>query len=115
MGSEIDAVEGLILLPGVRRPLGVSNSNVQEVRVTFQGQPMKWRGIVESLVEEFSCPVSEVERMLSAAAQQLEQGAQVKEFISVLAVRQVKDLLRNSRHTPSHYGQHNLNHPLPSH
>jgi hypothetical protein len=83
--------------------------------VTFQRQSMKWQGIVESLGEEFSCPLSEVERMLSAAAHQLEEGAQVKEFIPVLAVKQVKDLLRKSRRTPSRYGQHNLNHPLPSH
>jgi hypothetical protein len=47
---------------------------------------MKWQGIVESLGEEFACPLSEVERMLSAAAQQLEQVAQVKEFIPVLAL-----------------------------
>ena len=92
-----------------------SRTNLSEVRVVFQRQPMKWQGIVESLGEEFSCPLPEVERMLSAATHQLEQGAQVKEFISVLAVRQVKDLLRKSRHTPSHYGQHNLTHPLPSH
>jgi hypothetical protein len=76
---------------------------------------MKWQGIVESLGQEFACPLSEVEWMLSAAAQELEQGAQIKEFIPVLAVKQVKDLLRKSRQTPSRYGQHNLNHPLPSH
>ena len=92
-----------------------SSTNLPEVRVTFRRQPMKWQGIVESLGVEFSCPLSEVERMLSAAAQELDQGAQIKEFIPVLAVKQVKDLLRKSRHTPSRYGQHNLNHPLPSH
>ena len=95
--------------------MDVSSTNVQEVRLTFQRQPMKWQGIVESLGEEFSCPLSEVERMLSAAAQELDQGAQIKEFIPVLAVKQVKELLRKFRHTPSRYGQHNLNHPLPSH
>ena len=84
--------------------MAISDTNLPEVRVGFQRQPMKWQGIVENLGEEFSCPISEVERMLSAAVHQLEQGAQIKEFISVLAVRQVKDLLRNSRHTPSHYG-----------
>ena len=83
--------------------------------MTFQRQTVKWQCIVESLSEEFSWPISEVEQMLSAAAHQLEEGAQVKEFIPVLAVKQVKDLLRKSRHTPSRYGQHNLNHPLPSH
>ena len=76
---------------------------------------MKWRGIVESLGEEFACPLPEVERMLSAAAHQLEQEAQIKEFVSVLAVKEVKDLLRKSQRTPSPYGQHNLNLPLSSH
>jgi hypothetical protein len=51
----------------------------------------------------FLSPLSEVERMLSCAAQQLEQEAKVKEFIPVLAVKQVKDLLRKSRHTPFRY------------
>ena len=91
------------------------STKVREVRVTFQRQPLKWQGIVEKLSEEFSCPLPEVERMLSTAVHQLEQVAQVKEFISVLAGKQVKDLLRKSRHTPSRYGQHYLNHPLPSH
>ena len=95
--------------------MGGSSPNVQDVRMTFQRQRMKWQGIVESLGEEFSCPVPEVERMLSAAAQQLEQEAQVKDFIPVLAVKQVKDLLRKSRHAPSRNRQHNLNHPLPRH
>ena len=95
--------------------MGESSTNVQVVRVTFPRQPMKWHGIVESLGEEFSCPIPEVERMLSDAAHQLDEGAQVKEFIPVLAVKQVKDLLRKSRHTSSRYGQHNLSHPLPSH
>ena len=95
--------------------MGGSSPNVQEVKVTFQRQPMKWQDIVESLGKEFSCPIPEVERMLTVAAQQLEQGAQIKEFVSVLALKEVKDRLRKSRHTRSRHGQHNLNHPLPSH
>jgi hypothetical protein len=35
--------------------------------------------------------------MLSAAAHQLEQEAHIKDFISVLAVKQVKGLLRAYR------------------
>jgi hypothetical protein len=37
--------------------------------------------------------------MLSAAAHQLEQEAHVKDFISVLAVKQVKGLLKADRFT----------------
>ena len=36
-------------------------------------------------------------------------------FLFPQAVRQLKDLLRKSPHTPSRYGQHNRNHPLQSH
>jgi uncharacterized protein DUF3562 len=75
---------------------------------------MKWQGIVENLGEEFSCPISEVERMLSAAAHQIELGAQIKEFVSVLAVKEVKGLLRAYRSTPLRHEQRDLNHPQSS-
>jgi len=74
-----------------------SSTNLSEVRVVFQHQPMKWQGIVEDLGEEFSCPIYEIERMLSAVAHQLEQGAQIKEFILVLVVKEVKGVLRAYR------------------
>ena len=82
--------------------------------MAFQRQPMKWQSAVENLAEEFSCPISEVERMLSAAADQLEQGARIKEFISVLAVKQVKTFLRAHRPLPPRHEQRDLNHPQPS-
>jgi hypothetical protein len=75
---------------------------------------MKWQGIVENLGEEFSCPISEVERMLSDATHQFEQRAHIKDFISVLAVKEVKSLLRAYRPTSPRHGQHNLNHLQPS-
>jgi|SRR5262245_31138856 len=111
----MDAVAGMVFRPGARRPLDVSSTNLPEVRVDFQRQPMKWQGTVENLAEEFSCPVSEVERMLSTAANQLEQEARVKEFILVLAVKEVKTLLRAHRPTPFRQEQSNLNqNPQPS-
>ena len=73
-----------------------SRSNAQEARESFQRQRMKWQDIVERLGQEFSRPLPEVERMLSVTARQLEQEAKVKDFIPVLAVKQVKDLLRKS-------------------
>jgi len=76
---------------------------VKEASESFQRQRMKWEGIIESLGKEFSCPLPEVERMLSAIAYQLDQEAQVKDFIPVLAVKQVKDLLRKSRYIASGY------------
>lgn len=81
----------------------------------LQRQPAKWwHGIVEDLAEEFSCPISEVERMLSTEMHQLEQGALIKDFVSVLALKQVKDLLKLYRHTPARHEQRDLNHPQPS-
>lgn len=91
---ETDAIGGLILWPGVRCPLDGSSTNLSEVRVAFQRQPTNWHGIVEGLGEEFSCPFPEVERMLSAVVHQLEQRAQIKEFISALAVTEGKGVLR---------------------
>ena len=87
-----------------------SSTNLPEVRVTFQRQQMKWQGIVENLGEEFSCPIPEVERMLSDAAHQLEEGAHIKDFISVLAVKEVKGLLRAYRSKSPRHEQRNLNH-----
>jgi Protein of unknown function (DUF3562) len=86
--------------------MGETNTNIQE-EVTFPRQ--KWQGIVENLGQEFSCPLSEVEQMLNAAARHLDQEAQVKEFIPVLAVKEVKDLLRKSRYIRSRDGQHQFN------
>jgi hypothetical protein len=99
---------------GCERNLDVSSANLPEGRVAFQRQPMKWQGIVENLGEEFSCPIFEVGRMLSAAAHQLELGAQIKEFVSVLAVKEVKGLLRAYRSTPLRHEQRDLNHPQSS-
>ena len=82
--------------------------------MTFQRPPMKWQGLVEGLGEEFSCPLSEVERMLSAAAHQLEQGAKIKEFISVLAVKEVRGFLRAYRPESPRQKQRELNDPQPS-
>ena len=52
--------------------------------------------------------------MLSDAAHQLEEGAQIKDFISVLAVKEVKGLLRAYRPTSPRHEQRNLNHLQPS-
>jgi len=73
---------------------------MQKDPAAVQPQSAEWQDIVESLGKEFSCPISEVEQMLSAAVDELEQGARIKEFIAVLAVKQVKNHLRMSRRPP---------------
>lgn len=86
-----------------------------EERVAFQRQPAKWHGMVEAIAKEFSCPLSTVEQILSTETHQLEQGAHIKDFIPVLAIKQAKELLRTYRHIPSRHEQRDLNQPQPSH
>ena len=82
-----------------------------EERAAFERQQAIWHGIVKNLAEEFSCPVSEVEKLLSTTAHQLKQEARIKDFIPVLAIKQVKDLLRPYQHRPPRHEQRDLNHP----
>lgn len=44
--------------------------------------------------------MSEIEKMLCAETHQLEQEAQIKDFVPLLAIRQVKDLLRVNQYPP---------------
>ena len=60
----------------------------------------KWHGFIKALAEEFSCLLSKFEQILGTEWHQLEQGAKVKDFIPVLAVKQVRNLLRTLRPTP---------------
>ena len=66
----------------------------------FERQQAIWHGIVKNLAEEFSCPISEVDQLLRTTAHQREQEARIKDFIPVLAMKQVKDLLRPSKQRP---------------
>jgi hypothetical protein len=95
--------------------MDVPITNLQEERAAFQRQPAKWQGIVEDLAEEFACPISEVEQMLSNETHQLEQGAHIISFVPLLAIKQVKELLKPYRQTPPRHGKRDLNHPQPSH
>lgn len=95
--------------------MDVPTTNLPEEKAAYQRQPAKWQGIAEDLAEEFSYPISEVEQILSTEMDQLEQVAHIKVFIPLLAIRQVKDLLRLYRQTPPRHEQRDLNHPQPSH
>lgn len=95
-------------------PVDVPITSLLEETAGFQRQPAKWQGMVKNLAEEFSCPISEVEKALNTAAHQLEQGAHIKDFVQVLAIKQVKDLLRQYQHTLPRHEQRDLNLPQPS-
>lgn len=78
--------------------MGVSIENQVEERAAFERQEAHWQGVVKNLAEAFSCPLSEVETALNTAAHELEQGARIKEFIPVLAIKQVRDRLKPYQH-----------------
>jgi hypothetical protein len=78
-------------------PVDVPIANLLEERATFQRQQPTWQGISKDMAEAFSCPIWEVEQLLSTEAHQLEQGAHVKEFIPTLVIKRVKELLRLKR------------------
>lgn len=91
-------------------PVGVSIANQPDESAVFERRQAIWHGIVKNLAEEFSCPISEVGNLLSTTAHQLEQGARIKEFIPVLAIKQVKDQLRPFQHRPPQSEQRDLTH-----
>lgn len=84
--------------------------NQVEERAALERQQAIWGGIVKNLAEALSCPISEVEMALSTAVRQLEQEARVKDFIPVLAIKQVKDQLRPHQHRPPRLEQRDLSH-----
>jgi hypothetical protein len=81
-------------------------------------QHLKWKGIakdIKDVAENFSCPISEVEKIMSTEIQQLEQGAHVKDFVPLLAIKKVKDMLRSNRRTSSRPEQRDQTHSQLSH
>ena len=94
--------------------MDLPTTHLSEEKAAYQRHPAKWQGIVEDLAEEFSCPISEVEQILSTETDELEQVAHIKVFVPLLAIKRVKDLLRLYRQTPPRHEQRDLNHPQPS-
>ena len=90
-------------------------SNLPEERTGLPRQQAQRHSIVKDLAHELCCPISEVEKVLSTAEHQLEQGARIKVFVPLLAIKQVKDLLRPDQHPPRRHEPRNLTHPSPSH
>lgn len=90
--------------------MDVTIANQVEERAAFERQQAQWQGVVKNLAEAFSYPLSEVEKALSTAVRQLEQEARIKDFIPVLAIKQVKDQLRPHQHRPPRLEQRDLSH-----
>ena len=70
-----------------------------EERAAVDRQELDWHSVAQDISEEFSCPLSEIEKMLLAERPQLEQEAHIKVFVPLLAIKQVKDQLRLMQHT----------------
>ena len=75
-------------------PWDPSLNSLMEERAAVDRQELNWHSVAQDMAEEFSCPVSEIEKMLCVEMHQLEQGAHIKDFVPLLAIKQVKDLLR---------------------
>lgn len=71
-----------------------------EERAVVDRQQLNWHSVAQDIAEAFSCPVSEIEKLLSAEMHQLEQEARIKDFVPLLAIKQVKDLLRVHQYPP---------------
>ena len=63
-------------------------------------QQLIWNSVEQDIAEAFSCPVSEIEKMLCTEMHQLEQEAHIKDFVPLLVIKQVKDLLRAHQYPP---------------
>src|SRR5262245_37322657 len=96
-------------------PVDVPILNLPEERAVLLRHHENRHVIVKDLAEKFSCPIAEVEKVLSAAEHELEHGARIKVFVPLLAIKQVKDLLRPNQHTLPRHEPHDLNPPSPSH
>ncbi len=75
-------------------------NNPMEERAAFDRKEFDWHSIAKDIAEEFSCLVSDVEEMLSQEKHQIEQEAQIKAFIPLLTIKQVKERLRIDRSAP---------------
>jgi hypothetical protein len=90
-------------------------SDPMEERTVFDRKELDRHSIASDIADEFSCLMLDVEQMLSQERHQLEQEAHIKVFIPLLAIKQVKELLRLNRHVPLRDEPPDLNHPLPAH
>jgi hypothetical protein len=83
------------------------NENVGRVMMVQNQQP-KMQGIERAMIEqdmndiaeELSLPLSEVDQTLKAEMRRLEQGARIRQFVPLLAIRRAKELLATNRRTP---------------
>ena len=69
---------------------------------------------VKDIADSFSCPISEVDQLLTVEMHDLEEGARIKEFVPLLAIKRVKDRLRE-HHERVESGTTNQKTPMTNH
>ena len=74
-------------LPQRNVPVETATSQAhREARLTVQA--------IEDIAVQFSLPLSEVQSILKIHIHRLDQGARIKQYVSLLAIKQVKESLR---------------------
>ena len=69
-------------------------------RAHLTEQPEHMRGIaqaIEHLAEQFLLPISDVHEIVRIHLHQLEQRSRIKQYISILAIKQAKESLRTTQ------------------
>ncbi len=61
---------------------------------------------IEDLAVQFSRPLSEVQEILQTHLFHLDQRARIKQFVPLLAIKQVKELLRTNQRTEHQFPAH---------
>ena len=75
-----------------------TTNSTQQAVPTDQREHM--RGIdqaIENIAQEFSIPISDVYEHVRSQIHQLEEQASITQYVSILAIKQVKDSLRMTR------------------
>jgi len=72
----------------VRVESGTSDDQ-RETRQTAQ--------VIEVIAVQFSLPLSQVQEIMNIQIHRLHQRARIKQYVSILAVKQVKELLRTNQ------------------
>jgi Protein of unknown function (DUF3562) len=80
-----------VAAPQTNVPVETATSHQREARHTAQA--------VEDIARQFSLRLSEVEEILKIHIYRLDQRARIKQYVSLLAIKQVKDFLRTNQRT----------------
>ena len=73
------------------------NSPLLHERTDVQHQQRLMAHSVKEIAEAFSFPISGVHDMLTGEVKQLEKGAKIRQYVLLLSIKLVKDMLAANR------------------